>query len=274
MLAADEEMGDDSIVAKVLHQFVEPPRECAYLPDREAQLEIRVQVEVSPTELDALLERGWRRFGPVYFRPACVGCMECITLRVDVKAFRASKSQRRAMKNAASLRRVVGTPIVDQERLDLYTKWHAQREEERGWEPSRLDPERYRLDFAFPHPAVREVAFRDPNDDRLLGLGIVDITPRAASAVYFFWDPELAPASLGVANVVSLIEDARRNGLPHVYLGYRVLDCASLVYKSKYRPHELLVGRPAETEPPTWTPETPATPATSDTHDTSRAHET
>lgn len=240
-------------MAKVLHHFVEPPRVCPYLPDREAQLEIRVQVEVSPPELDALLERGWRRFGPVYFRPACVGCMECVTLRVDVAKFRPSKSQRRALKNAAGLRRVVGLPTVDAERLDLYARWHAQREDARGWEASRLDAERYRLDFAFPHPAVREVAFRDPADgDRLLGCGIIDVTPRGASAVYFFWDPERAPASLGVANVVALIEDARSRGLPHVYLGYRVLDCASLVYKSKYRPHELLVGRPAEGESPTW----------------------
>lgn len=243
-------------MAKLLHHFVEPPRECSYLPGREAQLEIRVQVEVSPQELDVLLERGWRRFGPVYFRPACVGCMECVTLRVDVAKFRPSKSQRRAVKNAAHLRRIVGRPIVDAERLDLYARWHAQREDRRGWEPSRLDSERYRLDFAFPHPAVREVAFRDPNDgDRLVGLGIVDVTPRAASAVYFFWDPERAPASLGVANVVTIIEEARALGLPHVYLGYRVLECASLVYKTKYRPHELLVGRPAESETPTWSVE-------------------
>ena len=56
------------------------------------------------------------------------------------------------MKNAARLRRVVGVPVVDDERLALYHLWHAQREEARGWEPSDLDPERYAVDFAFPHP--------------------------------------------------------------------------------------------------------------------------
>ncbi len=242
-------------MAKLLHHFVEPPRECSYLPDREAQLEIRVQTDVTPDELDAMLERGWRRFGPVYFRPACIGCMECVTLRVDAEAFRPTKSQRRAVKNASALVRVVGRPVVDDERLDLYARWHAQRENARGWDASNLDEERYKLDFAFPHPSVREIAFRDPNDgDRLVGLGIVDVTRRAWSAVYFFWDPDRAPASLGVANVVTLLVDARARGIRWVYLGYRVLDCASLVYKSKYRPHELLVGRPADAEPPTWRP--------------------
>jgi len=241
-------------VARVLHHFVEAPRPCSYLADREAQLEIRVQVDVTPAELDAMLERGWRRFGPVYFRPACVQCAECITLRIDVASFAASKSQRRAVKNAARLVRDVGTPVVDDERLALYARWHAHREQERGWDASHLDAERYRLDFAFPHPCVREVTFRDPNDGgRLVGVGICDETPRAASAVYFFWDPEHAPPSLGVANVVTLVEDARAKGLPHVYLGYRVLGCASLLYKGNYRPHELLAGRPSFRERPTWT---------------------
>jgi arginine-tRNA-protein transferase len=246
-------MSEDRIVARVLQHLIEPPRPCSYLGDRDAQLEIRVMDNVTVQELEALLSRGWRRFGPVYFRPACIGCGECVTLRIDAAAFAPSKSQRRAARNAARLKRVVGVPVVDDERLALYHRWHEQREKARGWEPSELDPERYAIDFAFPHPAAREVAFRDPDDgDRLVGLGIFDETMRSLSAVYFFWDPERAPASLGVANVVALVDDARAKKLPHVYLGYRVLGCPSLVYKSKYMPHELLTGRPAFGEPPEW----------------------
>ena len=241
-------------MAKLLQHLVEPPRPCSYLADRDAQLEVRIQVEVSPAELEAMLERGWRRFGPIYFRPACATCGECVTLRVDVAAFAARKSQRRAVKNAARLRRLVSVPVADDERIDLYRRWHAQRETVRGWDPTAMDPERYAMDFAFPHPAAREVAFRDPADgDRLVGLGLFDETPRALSAVFFFWDPERAPASLGVANVVTVVEDAREKGLPHVYLGYRVLGCPSLVYKSSYVPHELLEGRPAPDEASRWT---------------------
>jgi arginyl-tRNA--protein-N-Asp/Glu arginylyltransferase len=239
-------------VARVLHQLVEPPHVCSYLADRTAQLEVRVQLEVSPAELEAMLERGWRRFGAVYFRPACSGCAECVTLRIDTAAFRPTKSQRRAAKNAARLQRIVGTPVNDAERLALYARWHAQREQVRGWDESPLDAERYGFDFSFPHPAVREVAFRDPDDGGLVGLGICDETPHAISAVYFFWDPERAPPSLGVAHVVLLALDARARGLPHVYLGYRVLGCPSLAYKARYGPHELLDGRPSERDEPVW----------------------
>jgi arginine-tRNA-protein transferase len=237
-------------VARQLQHLVEPPRPCSYLADAAARLEIRVMLDVTPKELDALLERGWRRFGPCYFRPACTPCNECVTLRVPAATFRPSKSQRRAAKACAHLRRVVGRPTVDSARLALYEKWHATREVARGWEANALDPERYALDFAFPHPCVREVAFYD--GERLVGVGIVDETPRALSAVYFFYDPEYAHLSPGTANVVYLLEEAKRKNLAYVYLGYRVSGCASLRYKSSFAPHELLDGRPAFNERPVW----------------------
>ncbi|MCL2779140.1 MAG: arginyltransferase [Polyangiaceae bacterium] len=239
-------------MAIVLEQLIEPKRVCSYLPDRRAQLEMRIQVEVTATELEAMLERGWRRFGPVYFRPACQTCESCVSLRIPVDTFLPTKSQRRALKGTLRLRRTVGLPRVDDEHMRLYRRWHAERERSRGWEPSPLDAERYAFDFAFPHPAVREVSYRDPGDQRLVAVGICDETEAALSAAYFYWDPACAPSSLGVGHVVMLIADAKKAGCKHVYLGYRVLECASLAYKARYEPHELLAGRPQADELPNW----------------------
>lgn len=239
-------------MATIVQRLTEPPHPCTYLPEMTASLELRVQVDVEPAELEAMLERGWRRFGPVYFRPACASCERCETLRIRVDDFAPSKSQRRARRAAAELVREVRRPVVDDERLTLYARWHAAREDARGWEPSPLDAERYGFDFAFDHPCVREVSFRDPTSGRLVGLGIVDDTGASLSAVYFFWDPEHAPASLGTAHVVMLVEEARARGLAHVYLGYRVKGCASLEYKGRFRPHELLEGRPGPRSLPIW----------------------
>ena len=240
-------------MARLVDHIRESPHPCPYLPDQQASLEIRVLVEVSPAELQVMLERGWRRFGPAYFRPACAACGECVALRVPSATFRPTASQRRARRNASRLTRRVATPCVDDERLELYGRWHSHRVARRGWEPSPLDAERYAFDFAFEHPAVHEVSFRNPaEDDRLVGLGIVDETPSALSAVYFFWDPEHAPPSLGVAHVVMLIEAAATSGLAHVYLGYRVAGCASLAYKSRFGPHQSLEGRPFGSAMPVW----------------------
>lgn len=209
--------------------------------------------QVTPAELGGLLSRGWRRFGPCYFRPACTPCGECVTLRIPVSRFEPTKSQRRAARRARALRRVVGPPRVDEERLALYALWHATREDAHGWAPSSLSAKDYIRDFAFPHPAVREVAFYDDAaGGRLVGVGIWDDVGTAMSAAFFFHHPAYRAHSLGVANVVLALEEAQARGMEHVYLGYRVHGCPSLLYKARYRPHELLVGRPGDDETPVW----------------------
>ncbi len=237
---------------RLLQRIVERPHPCAYLAGESASLELRVMLDVTELEVDALLEKGWRRFGPIYFRPACASCTECVSLRVVAARFAPSKSQRRAARACSRLRRVVGTPRIDDARLALYAKWHAGRERARGWEANEQSRERYSLEFAFPHPCAREASFYDddsPGDDgtpgRLVGVGLFDATPRALSAAFFFHDPEYAQLSLGTANILSLIDDARQSGRAYVYLGYRVDGCPSLEYKGAFRPHELLRGRPA-----------------------------
>src|SRR5258708_3032296 len=231
---------------RLLERVIEKPHACAYLPERPASLEVRVMLDVTPTDMDVLLERGWRRFGPIYFRPACASCSECVSLRVLVDRFAPSKGQRRAARACRRLRRVVGTPRVDAARLALYAKWHAAGGGERRWEPKPETGEGYGIEFAFPHPCAREAAFYDDEaGGRLVGVGLFDRTPRALSAAFFFYDPEYARTSIGTANVISLIDDAREHECPHVYLGYRVEGCASLRYKASFRPHELLHDRPA-----------------------------
>lgn len=238
------------MAARVHFHQIETPQPCSYLPDRLAMHEHKVMTGVSAEELDDLLERGWRRFGPLYFRPVCSPCTECKPLRIPVDRFQPTTSQKRALRRCRRFRMSFGPPRVDEERLALYAAWHGQRELARGWAPSALDESGYFEQFAFPHPAVRELAVYD--GDALVGLGIWDVTPRAMSAVYFFFDPKLARLSPGVANIMLGIELARERGIPWVYLGYRVLGCPSLRYKDAFRPHELLMNRPDSAEVPRW----------------------
>ena len=200
-----------------------------------------------------MLERGHRRFGPDYFRPACSPCGQCISTRIVVAEFKASRSQRRARNRAAHLRIMVGPPQIDTERLELYHKWHAEREGAREWSPSALTFEDYFHQFAFPHPCGRELAYYDDSaGGKLIAIGICDETPRAWSAVYCFYDPEYHRLSLGTTNVLTMIDIAQAQGKPHVYLGYQVNACASLKYKASFHPQEMLIGRPLDFEQPRW----------------------
>jgi arginyl-tRNA--protein-N-Asp/Glu arginylyltransferase len=52
--------------------------------------------------------------------------------------------------------------------------------------------------------------------------------------------------------VLNLARLAREEGKAHVYLGFRINDCASMSYKAGFRPHELLAGRPGPDEAPYW----------------------
>jgi arginyl-tRNA--protein-N-Asp/Glu arginylyltransferase len=242
-------------VAQLLRQIVEGPDACQYLPARQATTDTRIVVGDTAEELEAMLIRGWRRFGPVQFRPACATCGECVPLRIPVADFRPSRSQRRAARACAGLRVVIGPPRVDEERLALYRVWHRSREQARQWAPSELDARDYRLQLAFPHPAARELAYYDDAPGppaRLVGLATCDETPRAWNATYFFYDPAYARRSIGVANILRQIDVARARGIPHVYLGFRVLACQSMRYKAAFRPHELLQGRPGFDEEPQW----------------------
>ncbi|MBI2378283.1 MAG: arginyltransferase [Deltaproteobacteria bacterium] len=239
---------------RVLDHFVAEPRACAYLPEQIASLEYKLMLDVTSAELDQMLERGWRRFGPAYFRPACAACSECVPLRIPVDEFEPSRGQRRVLKKAHFVELEIGPPLVDRPRLELYRAWHRFQAEKRGWDHAEMDARRYFNEFAFPHPSAREFAYFDRRGglDRLIAVALVDETPNALSAVYTYHHPEYQALSLGTFSILRQIEAAQRAKKRHLYLGYRVLGCISSEYKANFRPHELMRSWPAASAPTKW----------------------
>lgn len=237
---------------RLLQHRITGPEPCPYLPGFSSTTETLLMTGVSAAELEGLLERGWRRFGPVYFRPVCGGCDACVSVRVPTQGFLPSPNLKRVLRRAAGVRTEVGVPLLDEARLSLYRRWHASREQERGWKPDRIGPESYSMQFCFPHSAAREFSYW--LDGELVGVGIADETPRSISAVYCYHDPGRAQLSLGTLNVLRTIEYARERGLAHVYLGYCVEGCPSLRYKARFGPQERLASRVERGEAPLWVP--------------------
>lgn len=245
-------------VASVLRHFLSEPSACAYLPDRESSLEYRLMLDVEPDELETLLARGWRRFGPAYFRPGCQGCRECVPLRIPLERFQPSRQQRRALRKLEELRVEVGVPRVDAMRLQLYHQWHEAQGGQRGWSADHISAEEYYHQFAFPHPCAREFAYYHRADDgvmRLVAVAIVDETPRALSAVYTYHDPEYAKWSLGTISILCQIKAAIAWNKTWLYLGYRVLGCQSSEYKARFQQHELLSVASCDNVSPLWVAE-------------------
>jgi len=240
-----------NLPVRLLQHRIAGPEPCPYLPGLDSTTETLLMTGVTGPELERLLERGWRRFGPVYFRPVCGGCAECVSVRVPVDAFRASVNLKRVARRAAALRVEVGVPEVDEVRLALYRRWHAAREEERGWRPDRIGAESYAMQFCFPNPAAREFSYWDGGE--LVAIGIADETPHALSAVYCYHSPEHSRLSLGTYNVLRCLDYSRERGLSHVYLGYCVEGCVSLRYKARFQPQERLLPQ-ADELAPKWIP--------------------
>ena len=226
-----------------LFRFLTAPHPCGYLPDRLATLEYEIVGQASAAEYMSRMLRGWRRFGGAMFHPQCEGCQACQSLRVDVHRFRPHRNQRRVRKqNEGVVELRIGTPRVTQTKIALYDKYHAYQTEAKGWpaHPTK-DPLDYADSFVNnPFPTMEWCYYLD---DRLIGIGYVDDLPGGLSAIYFFYDPEQRQRSLGTWNVLSILDHARRRGIPYLYLGYFVAGSSSMVYKSLFVPNEILTGK-------------------------------
>ena len=226
-----------------LFRYIAAPSTCGYLPDRQWSLEYEYVGAMTPAEYLRRLLEGWRRFGCMLFRPACPACRACQSLRVVADRFRPDRSQRRAWQaNAGAVELRIGKPSGGKAKLALYDRYHAFQAEYKGWpqHPAK-DAASYAESFVrHPFPVEEWCYYLG---GRLVGLGYVDLLRDPAdgglSAIYFFYDPDDRRRSLGTYNVLTVIEEARRRGLPYAYLGYYVEGCAGMSYKTNFVPNQL-----------------------------------
>jgi arginine-tRNA-protein transferase len=223
-----------------LFRYTAPPSPCGYLPRERWSLEYEMVANLSAAEFERRLERGWRRFGALMFHPKCPACQACQSLRVETARFQLNRSQRRAARlNQDDLEVRIGPPKVSRAKLDLYDRFHAFQSDLKGWpEHPPKDVASYRESYVHNPDFTEEWCYY--LGGRLVGVGYADRMPNSMSAIYFFYDPDVRPRSLGTFNVLCLLEECRRNNLTHLYLGYYVKGCQSLEYKANYRPNQVL----------------------------------
>ncbi len=224
---------------------------CSYIPGLTANLDYRILTQVSSSACLELLRRGWRRFGHHFFRPACAACVRCRSLRVCVPQFRPSKSQRRTLKRNAHIEVTVQRPSVSREHLELYEIYHQDMHKRRGWPLHPVSQRRYQESFIEGGGSyAREFLYHD--GPQLVGVGLVDLVPRAGSSIYFFHHPDWRPLAPGVYSLLYELEWAQQHGHEHHYLGYWIAECQSMAYKAQYQPHEILQAYVPDQEEPVW----------------------
>ncbi|WP_126172059.1 arginyltransferase [Altericroceibacterium xinjiangense] len=224
--------------------YVTSPAPCPYLAGRtERKVFTELKGRHAEQLNDALGRIGFRRSQTVAYRPSCVQCHACVSVRVVASEFKPSSSQRRSLRRNSDLVVSECQPWATAEQFELLQRYLTVRHPGGGM--AAMDE----IDYAdmVEHTAVSSfvIEYREPSVDgqpgRLIGACLTDRQGDGLSMIYSFYDPEHG-ARDGLGNFIILdhIRRAAEAGLPYVYLGYWVEGSQRMQYKIRYRPVERL----------------------------------
>ena len=204
--------------------------------------------ERAPELNDLLTHGGFRRSQSIAYRPACESCRACVSVRVVVDAFRATRSMRRVLDLNADLVGEMRIPVPTSEQYSVFRGYLDSRHRDGGMADMTV------LDYAMmvedSHVETRIIEYRRRGPDThvtgrgagaLLGVALTDVLGDGLSMVYSFFDPDASARSLGTFMILDHIARARRLGLSYVYLGYWVKGSKKMDYKGRFLPQERLM---------------------------------
>ncbi|MEO7168892.1 MAG: arginyltransferase, partial [Sphingomonas sp.] len=115
-------------IARFPRFFVTSPSPCPYLPGRQ---ERKIFTELSGPHAgelnDALGRIGFRRSQSVAYRPSCVGCNACLSVRVVNDEFRPNATQRKLIRRHADLEVTACRPWATDEQFQLLRRYLSSR---------------------------------------------------------------------------------------------------------------------------------------------------
>jgi leucyl-tRNA---protein transferase len=217
----------DFLVKSDLHQ-------CPYLPLQQAREEIFRTAELHPELYHDFMDNGFRRSGDYFYRPVCPDCHECRSIRIPSADFRLTKSQRRIRNKNQDVEVKICAPTFTEEKFRMYADYLARQHD------SSPDCSKEEFRASLYSSPVHTVEFEYRLNGRLAAVSIADISSRSLSSVYVYYDVDFSSRSLGTWSAVQEILFCRKSGIPYYYMGFLVTDCASMNYKARFGPHEIL----------------------------------
>lgn len=224
---------------KTLPQFyVTAPNPCPYLPGRtERKIFTHLLGDNARAIHDALTASGFRRSQHIAYKPACDTCQACVSVRIPVAEFIASRNQRRLLKLNEDVTRIAREPHASLEQYALLRTYLDGRHPEGGMsEMSSLD---YASMVEETPIATSLIEYRE-SSGQLIACALTDRLSDGVSMVYSFYDPAEERRSPGTFMILDHVTYAAGLKLPYLYLGYWVGGCRKMDYKRRFRPLEAL----------------------------------
>ncbi|WP_371372252.1 arginyltransferase [Thalassotalea aquiviva] len=210
--------------------------DCNYLPNQQERLIVVTnESDLNNENYQRLLMAGFRRSGDQVYRPHCIACKACESLRVPVKRFKPSRSQKRLLNSNRHLTIKVAT-ISGTAYYPLYEKYINTIHQDGSMYPATK--EQYQ-GFLFS-TKLSQFFIEIYDQSKLIAVAVCDHLPDALSALYTFYDPDYHRLSLGKFAILMQLELAEQLGKEFVYLGYQIDDCAKMNYKKAFYPHQRL----------------------------------
>ena len=235
--------------------FTTAPLPCPYIPGR---LERKIVTELTGPDAEDLHESlsraGFRRSHSIAYTPACPGCSACIPVRIVVEGFAPDRTMRKVLRRNEQMTAMPVNAKATAEQFRLFARYQESRHS--GGDMALMGFYDYRSMIEDSTIDSFVVEFRG-SDGMLKAAILVDRMSDGLSAVYSFYDPVLSELSLGTYMILWLVEEAERQGLPYVYLGYWIAESNKMAYKARFQPLEaystdgwLPFALPAEETPP------------------------
>ena len=177
---------------------------------------------------------GFRRSGNMTYRPKCDSCQQCVSVRIPVIHYTASKSQRRIIRKNKDTTVSLESLNNALDYFELYYKYQKSRHPDGSMCDS--SEEKY-LSFIHSDYCNTALMVRRLGED-VVSVTIVDLLNDGASLLYTFFNPKYSSMSPGIASIIDAISYCQQHGMPYVYLGFWIADSNKMNYKTQFQPLE------------------------------------